>query len=145
MLREGFKKEAFDVRQKNPLVLAFMGDTVFDLYVRTLLVSKDGGNVHALHKKSIAFVCAKAQSKACLTLLEEMDEDELYIYKRGRNAHPSTVPKNADLMEYRTATGLEAVLGFLYLCARWDRLDWMMEKILMIQKGGTHAPSQTQG
>jgi len=129
LLSKGFKNGAFDVRQLSPLVLAYIGDTVYDLYVRTYLVTGEQVNAHALHQRSISFVCCRAQNRVCIALLDSLTEDEQYIYKRGRNAHPSTIPKNADLTEYRTATGLEAVLGYLYLSGQMERLDTLMQNI----------------
>jgi len=145
LLSEGFKKGAFDVRQVSPLLLAYVGDTVCDLYVRTYLLTQEQSNAHRLHMRSIAYVCSRAQSSACFQLLDQFSEEELYIYKRGRNSHPSTIPKNADITEYRTATGLEAVLGYLYLSGQNERLDMLMQRLLNTQAGGNNAQSSTKG
>lgn len=110
----------------SPLTLAFVGDGVYELFVRTKLT--ESGNVLAnkLHKQAIGFVCAKAQAKSMLEIEKLLTEKEMEIYKRGRNAKSPTVPKNADLTEYRVATGFEALMGFLYLDGQAERLDELM-------------------
>lgn len=108
--------------QMNALVLAYVGDTVYDLYVRTKLILSSDSTANALHRKAIDYVCASAQAEAMDRALDHLTEEEMTIYKRGRNAKHSTVPKNAELSDYHKATGLEAVLGFLYLEGKVDRL-----------------------
>lgn len=111
-----------DVNQLSPLVLAYVGDTVYEVYIRTMLVS--GGNipVHQLHKRSIAYVKAKAQNDIVHRIMDSLTEEEQEIVRRGRNAKSGTIPKNADVTEYKYATGFEAMLGYLYLKRRYDRL-----------------------
>lgn len=106
-----------------PLTLAIIGDSVYDLYVRTRL--SEGGSLptNTIHKTAISYVKAAAQAKSVHAILDSLAEDELAIFKRGRNAHSATVPKNASISDYRAATGFEALLGYLYLKNEPDRLS----------------------
>jgi ribonuclease-3 family protein len=106
----------------SPLVLAYMGDAVFEIMVREKLVLKANMPVNRLHRMTVGHVCAKAQSAAMEILLEQLSEEELEIYKRGRNANGNHVPKNANPQEYRRATGFEALFGYLYLKGDLDRI-----------------------
>ena len=102
------------------LELAYLGDTVYDLYVRTHLVQK-GGKVHALHAKAIHLVCAHAQSDAFGRIEPLLSQEESDVARRARNAKQNP-PKNADAAEYHRATALEAVIGYLYCMNRQDRI-----------------------
>ena len=116
------------VRQLSPLTLAFLGDAVFELRVREKLTEQGSAPVGSLHRRAVEVVCAKAQSAAIQKLLPLLTEEELNIYKRGRNAH-SSVPKNADPAEYRSATGLEALFGYLHACGSFDREAELFEAV----------------
>lgn len=116
------KLDAAQVRMIHPLVLAYIGDTVCDLFVRTYLIYTYDVPVHQLHVMSTSFVKAGSQSEALHKIEELLTEDEKYIVRRGRNAKSGTIPKNADVIEYRWATGLESLLGYLYLTGQEDRL-----------------------
>lgn len=105
----------------SPLTLAFIGDGVYGLLVRERLVLVNRP-VGTLHKKSVELVNAHAQALAIQAIMDKLSEDELAIYKRGRNANSVRHPKNADLTEYRMATGLEALFGYLYLSGNKSRL-----------------------
>lgn len=118
-----------DIQMLNPLVLAYVGDSVYDTFVRTLLVSGGYGHVSKLHKMSIEFVKAKAQADILGKINELLTPDEQDVVRRGRNTKSGTVPKNADISDYRYATGFEALIGYLYLTGRIDRL---MEIIRMV-------------
>jgi ribonuclease III family protein len=111
-----------DINQLSPLVLAYIGDTVYEVFIRTMLVS--GGNVpvHQLHKRSIAYVKAKAQSDIVHSIMDNLAVEEQEIVRRGRNAKSGTIPKNADVTEYKYATGFESLIGYLYLKRRYERL-----------------------
>lgn len=111
-----------DIRMFNPLVLAYVGDTVYDTFVRTMLVSGGSIQVNKLHKRAIKFVQAKAQAEILEKLSHILTEDEQDIVRRGRNTKSATVPKNADIMDYRHATGFEALIGYLYLTGNLERL-----------------------
>ncbi|MDR0840830.1 MAG: Mini-ribonuclease 3 [Christensenellaceae bacterium] len=117
-------------RLLSPLVLAYIGDTVYDLYVRTQLVLSSDAGVHGLHVQSAGRVCAAAQAKALRAVERMLLEDELYIYRRGRNSHMGTVPKHASIADYRTATGFEALLGYLYLSGQDARLSAILRAAL---------------
>ena len=111
-----------------PLALAYVGDTVYDLFIRTMLVENTTLTPHALHKKSSNFVCAHGQTEAFYRIESLLTEEEMSIFKRGRNAHSGTIPKNASVSDYRTATGFEALLGFLFLSKREERLQQLIKK-----------------
>ena len=124
-----------DIRMLNPLVLAYVGDSVYDTFVRTLLVSGGYGQVSKLHKMSIGFVKAKAQADILEKISEMLTSEELDIVRRGRNTKSSTVPKNADMFDYRHATGFEALIGYLYLTGQVDRLMEVISMIVDVKLG----------
>lgn len=109
-----------DARQLSPLVLAYVGDAVYELYVRTHLV-RQGGKVHDLHKAAVHFVQAKAQAEIIHQWEPFLTEEEKAVVRRGRNAR-SSIPRSAAVTDYRYSTGFEALLGYLYLSNREDRL-----------------------
>ena len=119
-----------------PLVLAYIGDTVFDLYVRTHLVLSTGLTAHGLHLAAAKRVCASAQAESFRRIEHMLTEDELAVYRRGRNGHMGTVPKNASIGDYRSATGLEAVIGWLYLKGYDGRLNDIMRMIIEGEEDG---------
>jgi len=125
------KFTAEQVKQLNPLVLALVGDAVYEVFIRAYLVEKNRDmNVHKIHVKAIGYVKAHAQSEYMKSLIENLDEEELRIFKRARNSKSGTTPKNADLNEYKWATGFEALVGFLYLSEKIERLNYIFEKII---------------
>jgi len=115
-------------RQLSPLVLAFLGDSVFELLVREKIVAEGNAPVGKLHHKAVHYVCAGAQAEAFHVIEPLLTEEEQAIYKRGRNAK-SQPPKNADPLEYRVATGLEALFGYLYASEQHDRVKELFELI----------------
>ena len=119
-----------DPTQLGPLVLAYIGDTVYDLYVRTHLVLSTRLTAHGLHIAAARQVCASSQAESFKKIEPMLTEDELAVYKRGRNGHMGTIPKNASIGDYRSATGLEAVIGWLYLKGNDARLNEIMRAIL---------------
>ncbi len=121
---------AREARQLSPLTLAYMGDTVYDLYVRRLIISQGDRPANALHKAAIAYVKAAAQSAAYERVLPLLTEDEAAVARRGRNAHAGTVPKNADPADYARATAFEAVIGYLYLTGESERIASLMDNAL---------------
>lgn len=110
------------------LELAYLGDTVYDLYVRSHLVEK-GGRVGKMHRQAIRLVCAHAQAEALSRIQDDLTEEEASVVRRARNVHQSP-PKNADPADYQKATGLEALIGFLYATGREERLGALLEKAL---------------
>lgn len=119
-----------DPRQLSPLVLAYVGDTIYDLYVRTQLILTTDATAHGLHMQAAQRVCAKGQAEALRRIWDQLTEEEQGVYKRGRNSHMGTVPKNAAIQDYRAATGLEALLGYLYLGGQDQRLTQLMGWLL---------------
>ncbi|MBP3697239.1 MAG: ribonuclease III [Clostridia bacterium] len=111
-----------DVASLSPLNLAFVGDTVFDLLVRSELVCEANRPVNALHKTASTKVCAKAQAEAINVIMPMLSEDELAVFKRGRNAHTGGIPKNQSSADYHYATGLECLFGWLYLKEKTERI-----------------------
>lgn len=110
-------------REFSPLTLAFIGDGVYELYVRCHIAEAANAPAGRLHKEAVKFVKASAQAQAIKDIEEVLTEEELWIFKRGRNAKSPTVPKNADVTDYRLATGFEALIGYLYLEGRTQRLS----------------------
>ncbi|MDD2496152.1 MAG: ribonuclease III domain-containing protein [Tissierellia bacterium] len=116
----------------SPAKLAFAGDAVYEMLVRSYIVNKHDYSVNLMHKEAVRFVKAHAQANIIKELEHILTEDEKKIVKRGRNAKVTSSPKNADLMEYRYATGFEALFGYLYLNKEIDRLMMLFEKIIEI-------------
>ncbi len=112
--------------QYSPLTLAFIGDAVFELYVRGALIKHANRPVSILHKQASLLVRAEAQSRMIQDLKDELTEDEYNIYRRGRNAKSNTVPKNASVNDYRRATGFEALIGYLQIEGRLERMNELM-------------------
>jgi len=117
-----FDCEDVDLRNYSPLTLAFLGDCVFDLIVRTIIVERGNRAPESLHKKKSTVVKAQTQAKMAEAMLESLTEEEISVYKRGRNAKSYSVAKNASVSDYRKATGFEALLGYLYLQNKEDRI-----------------------
>ena len=129
-LLKKFNGDENAARQLNPLILASVGDAVYSLNIRCHMVATHDLSAHMLHIHSAKMVCAAAQREAYYKIESLLLEDELYIAKRGRNAHPGTVPKNADILDYRIATALEAVFGYLYILNKNERINLLIKTIL---------------
>ncbi|HCE78570.1 MAG TPA: ribonuclease III [Lachnospiraceae bacterium] len=108
-------KQQLSPEQYSPLTLAYIGDAIYEIYIRTMIVTRANAPVHLLHEKSSALVRAGKQSEIVGILEPLFTEKERQVYHRGRNAKAYTKAKNAGILEYRRATGLEAVMGYLYL------------------------------
>lgn len=121
-----------DIKQYSPLALAYMGDCIFDLCVRTHILKQANMPANKLHQKSKALVNATSQSKMYKHLIEIVSEEEKAILKRGRNAHTNTKAKNATMMDYKNATGLEALFGYLYFKEEYNRIDELFKICLEI-------------
>ena len=120
----------------NGLALAYMGDGIYEVYVRNHVMQKGLTKPNQLHATATKFVSAKAQARLMQQMLEQesfLNEEELEIYKRGRNSKSHTVAKNADVGTYRIATGFEALMGYLYLSGKQARLEehinWCLQKV----------------
>lgn len=130
-IKEGSRLEIQHVthpKQMSPLVLAFLGDAVFDLMVRARLVERGNAPIGQLHRHTVEHVCAAAQARGAGLLRPLLTEEEEGIYKRGRNTHNNT-PKNADPAQYRSATGLEALFGYLYILGQTERAQFLFDRI----------------
>ena len=117
-----------DPRQLSALGLAYIGDAVYEVYVRSHVLKRGDTNVNKLHKASIGYVSATAQSRIIHAILPVLTEEEVSVYKRGRNAHSNTMAKNADVVDYRHATGFEALVGYLYLSKNEERLSYILSR-----------------
>lgn len=114
-LKELFALGNTDIKTYSPLTLAYIGDAVYEIVIRTILVEKGNAQVNKLHQRASKLVKASAQSEIIEKLKEDLTEEELVVYKRGRNAKSYTMAKNATMSDYRRATGFEALMGYLYL------------------------------
>ncbi len=114
----------------SPLTLAFTGDAVFSLYIREMLVCEANRPVGQLHKLSVNWVKAEAQSKGMRAILPLLTEKETEVFKRGRNAHTSHTPKNQSGCDYHYATGFEALVGYLYLKDETERLSLLLNEVI---------------
>lgn len=121
-----------DIKQMSPLVLAYMGDAVYEKYIREYVIRQGLCKNGLLHKKTIKYVSAKAQSEILHRLEEKLTEDELDIVRRGRNSNPHSTAKNADIIDYKYATGFEALIGYLYLTKQEERLEEILVECIGI-------------
>lgn len=121
-IREMFDVPDVDIRTYSPLALAYIGDGVFDLVIRSVVVGKGNTRANQLHQRTSQIVKAHTQALMIEYLLEYLTDEEADVYRRGRNAKSPTMAKNATMADYRKATGLEALTGYLYLTDRFERL-----------------------
>ena len=123
-----------DVLNINVLVLAYLGDTIYEDYVRKYLINQGIGNVNDLQKEAINYVSAKAQAKFLTILMDKkfLSDEEIHIVKRARNHKGVSHPKNCDVITYKYATGLEALIGYLELISKHDRIDEIMKEIFYL-------------
>lgn len=128
---EIFNPNPIDNRQaamQNPLVLAFIGDGVFELFVRTLLM-KEPKKVAKMHREAAGIVCAKGQAQIAEKISSLFNQEEEGVFRRGRNTNQKTMAKNATVSDYRNATGFEALMGYLYLSGQKERLQIYFSEI----------------
>ena len=116
-----------EAKLKNPQVLAFIGDAVYSLYIRNLIVLNNEGKSGELHKLTTTFVKAKSQSDTIEKILPILTEKEQDIFRRGRNYKTQSVAKNSSIQEYHRATGFKAVLGYLYLSGQFERINEILK------------------
>lgn len=121
-LQEIFQLKEVDVQEYSPLTLAYIGDGIYDLVIRTLVINRGNKQVQKLHQETSALVQASAQSRMMRVLQEKLTEEEHAVYKRGRNAKSVSPAKNQSVTDYRRATGFEALMGYLYLKRDWKRM-----------------------
>ena len=123
-------KLAGELRGVSVLGLAHIGDAVFELMVRTWLCTQGTSKAKNLHDESVSYVSAKAQAAAAKRIIPQLSADEFAVYKRGRNAFANNIPRGSSFEEYHVATGLEALIGHLYLSGQTDRLDELFEIVI---------------
>lgn len=121
-MREIFQMQEVDVQTYSPLTLAYIGDCIYDLIIKNLVINQGNKQVQKLHKETSALVQAQTQSKMMRTMQEHLTEEEHAVYRRGRNSKTVTPAKNQTITDYRRATGFEALLGYLYLQKDYKRL-----------------------
>ena len=129
---ENFRTREFtkdEARRLNPLQLALIGDAVYEVFIRGYVIANNTElSAHKIHREAINYVKAKGQSDIMHNIEDLLNEEESYIFKRGRNAKSATVPKNADVRDYRMATGFEALVGYLYLINDNERQEFVFNK-----------------
>ena len=121
------EKEEVDINQLSPLTWAYIGDCIFELYIRTKLVNETKLKPHELHIKAISYVKAKAQAEMLQKIYENLTVEEQDIVRRGRNAENHHLPKNANIQEYMYSTAFEALLGYLFLTKKTKRVKEIIE------------------
>ena len=120
--KEAMKLKEVEAREYSPLALAYLGDAVYELAIRTFVMNHGNTQVNKMHKKTAGLVKAEAQANFYKVLEEELTEEEKAVYRRGRNAKSETMAKHATMKDYRMATGFEALMGYLYLTEQMERM-----------------------
>lgn len=121
-MQELFQMKEVDIKEYSPLTLAYIGDSIYDLIIKSLVVNEGNRQVQKLHKETSMRVQASAQSKMMRAIQEHLTEEEHSVFKRGRNAKSVSPAKNQSITDYRRATGFEALMGYLYLKKEWKRM-----------------------
>jgi len=121
------EKEEQDAKMLSPLVWAYIGDSVYELYIRTYLVNNSNAKPHKLHLETIKYVKAEAQANILDKIWDKLTEAEQEIFKRGRNTENHHLPKNGNVADYSKATGFEALIGYLYLTKQDERLEEILK------------------
>ena len=124
------------IESYSPLTLAYIGDAVYEVVIRTLVISDGNTQVNKLHKRASYYVKANTQAELIKLLMAELTEEELHYYKRGRNAKSYTSAKNASIGDYRMATGFEALVGYLYLTNQSTRMIELVKDGLKLLENG---------
>ena len=139
LILNGFDMKGQDARVYSPLTLAYIGDGVYELVIRTLIVEQANRSANELHRRATQYVKAESQAKMIVALKDELTEEEADIFKRGRNAKPYTTAKNATRADYHKATGFEALMGYLYLTGQEERMFQLIRHgIAFLEDEGTH-------
>lgn len=131
-IKRDFACGEIDIRTYSPLALAYIGDAIYDLVIRTIVVERGNTSVNKLHKKTVSYVNARIQAQMIEALSDELTEEEKTVYRRGRNAKSYTTAKNASVIEYRKATGFEALCGYLYLTGKQERMLSLVKKAVAL-------------
>ena len=121
-MQELFQMKEVDIKEYSPLTLAYIGDSIYDLIIKSLVINEGNKQVQKLHRETSSMVQASAQSKMMRTIQEHMTEEEHAVFKRGRNAKSVSPAKNQSITDYRRETGFEALMGYLYLKKEWKRM-----------------------
>lgn len=124
------EKNEAEINMISPLTWAYVGDCVYELYIRTELVNRTNLKPHKLHIESIKYVKAQAQAKFLQKIYEDLTQEEKDIVRRGRNAENHHLPKNCNVQDYRYATAFEALIGYLYLTKKEERLCDILQKVV---------------
>ncbi len=128
LIKNEFSLETVDPREMSPLILAHIGDGVYELIVRSVVDTVRNRQINKIHKEDVKYVKAEAQSRMIQALEPDLTEEELSVYRRGKNAHTNTFPKNGTKADYHRATGFEALVGYLYLTGRMERCVMLVKK-----------------
>ncbi|MDE7186165.1 MAG: ribonuclease III [Lachnospiraceae bacterium] len=129
-IKRDFDCKEVDIRTYSPLTLAYIGDAIYDLVIRTIVVERGNSSANKLHRKAVSYVNARVQARMIDALESELTQEEETVYHRGRNAKSYTAAKNATVIEYRKATGLEALCGYLYLQGRQERMLYLIREAI---------------
>ena len=121
-MQELFQMKEVDIKEYSPLTLAYIGDSIYDLIIKSLVINEGNKQVQKLQRETSSMVQASAQSKMMRTIQEHLTEEEHAVFKRGRNAKSVSPAKNQSITDYRRATGFEALMGYLYLKKEWKRM-----------------------
>lgn len=143
-IRQQFDIEEPDIRTYSPLALAYIGDGIYELIIRTIVIAKGNKQVNKLHRETSRLVKAQAQSAMMESLLDLLTKEERDIYQRGRNAKSYTTAKHASINDYRKATGFEALLGYLYLKGDMPRLFELVGEAVSHYTPNEHAGTETR-
>jgi len=135
-IRKAFSLEPQAIQSYSPLTLAYIGDAIYDLVIRTMLVEQGNTQVNKLHKRASSYVKASAQKEYLYLIQDILTEQEMTVFKRGRNAKSVTSAKNASIGEYRVATGFEALMGYLYLTEQYDRITELITYAIRAKENG---------
>lgn len=139
LVKEYFALEDRDIRSYSPLTLAYIGDGIFDVIVRSLVVDEGNTAVNRMHRRTSSVVKAASQSRMAQAIAPMLTAEEADILRRGRNAKPHTMAKNASVSDYRSATGFESLMGYLYLTKQTERMLELVREAMMrcgFWKGG---------
>ena len=131
-IHAAFGAETADIKTYSPLTFAYIGDAVFEIVIRTLIVEKGQRSANTLHKHTTKIVCAETQANMIEAVYEQLSEEERDIYRRGKNTKTNSSAKNASLSDYRKATGFEALCGYLFLTDNTQRMVAIIQKALAL-------------
>lgn len=132
IIKQNMELGDINITDYSPLILAYIGDGIYEVIVRTVIVDEANRQVNKIHKAASNLVKAETQAKMIHLIMDDLTEDEVKIYKRGRNAKAVTRAKNASMSDYRTATGFEALMGWLYLTSQSERMMMLIKKCIKL-------------